>query len=241
MSVETAFQLLREANPVPDPALLTDRSADFGALLTATMQRSAEMQTQELTRTETPQPPSRRPWLIAVTAAAAVILIGFLLIVPNLGEPSDVVVDAPIPTTTPAPPAPAVDVEAAAPTQVQNDQASRATIEFAGNAQALVEGGAHIVDIQMEIEADFNDPGVSVRLLSVDGVITSTGINEDGNEFVPTWTWTSAGDKVTVLMVGRGVGIPDTRPAVVVSVQATASSDPIEFILTAPAGSGRPG
>lgn len=241
MSVETAFQRLREANPVPDPALLTDRSADFGALLTATMQRSAEMQTHELTRTETPQPPSRRPWLIAVTAAAAVILIGFLLIVPNLGEPSDVVVDEPVPTTVPAPPAPSVDVGAAAPMQVQNDQASRAIIEFAGNAQALVEGGAYLVDIQMEIEADAISPTVNVRLLSVDGEITSTGITTDGDEFVPTWTWSSGGEKVTVLMVGRGVRVADTRPAVVVSVQATASSDPIEFILTAPAGSGRPG
>ena len=152
MSLETSFRQLREANPVPDPALLTDRSTDLGALLIASKQRSAEMQTQELTRIETPQPPSRRPWLIAVTAAAAVILIGFLLIVPNLGGPSDVVVDEPVPTTTPVPPAPSVDVQAAFPTQVQNDQASRATIEFAGNAQALVEGGAHMVEIQMEIE-----------------------------------------------------------------------------------------
>ena len=240
MSLETSFRQLREANPVPDPALLTDRSTDLGALLIATKQRSAEMQTQELTRIETPQPPSRRPWLIAATAAAIVILIGFLFIVPNLGEQSDVVVDQPTPTTL-APPAPSVDVEAAFPTQVQNDQASRATIEFAGNAQALVEGGAHRVEIQMEIEADFNDPGVSVTLLSVDGVVTSTGITEEGTEFVPTWTWTSAGDKVTVLMVPRGVGIPDTRPAVVVTVQETASSEPIEFVLTAAAGTGRPG
>lgn len=240
MSLETSFRQLREANPVPDPALLTDRSTDLGALLIATKQRSAEMQTQELTRIETPQPPPRRPWLIAATAAAAVILIGFLLIIPNLGGQSDVVVDQPTPTTL-APPAPSVDVEAAFPTQVQNDQASRATIEFAGNAQALVEGGAHRVEIQMEIEADFNDPGVSVTLLSVDGVLTSTGISENGTEFVPTWTWTSAGDQVTVLMVPRGVGIPDTRPAVVVTVQETASSEPIEFILTAAAGTGRPG
>ncbi|MFW2340465.1 MAG: hypothetical protein ACN4GK_10475 [Acidimicrobiia bacterium] len=240
MSLETSFRQLREANPVPDPALLTDRSTDLGALLIATKQRSAEMQTQELTRIETPQPPSRRPWLIAATAAAIVILIGFLFIVPNLGEQSDVVVDQPTPTTL-APPAPSVDVEAAFPTQVQNDQASRATIEFAGNAQALVEGGAHRVEIQMEIEADFNDPGVSVTLLSVDGVVTSTGITEEGTEFVPTWTWASTGDKVTVLMVPRGVGIPDTRPAVVVTVQETASSEPIEFVLTAAAGTGRPG
>lgn len=134
-----------------------------------------------------------------------------------------------------------IDIGAAAPVQVQNDQASRAIIDFAGNAQALVEGGAHVVDIQMDIEADFVSPGVSVRLLSIDGEITSTGITENGDWFTPTWAWTPDGDKVVVTMVGRGVTIPDTRPAVVVSVQDTASSDPVEFVLTAAAGSGRPG
>ena len=49
------------------------------------------------------------------------------------------------------------------------------------------------------------------------------------------------GDKVVVTMVGRGVSIPDTRPAVVVSVQETATSDPVEYVLTAQAGTGRPG
>lgn len=134
-----------------------------------------------------------------------------------------------------------IDIGAAAPVQVQNDQASRAIIDFAGNAQALVEGGAHVVDLQMDIEADFVSPGVSVRLLSIDGEITSTGITENGDWFTPTWAWEPDGDKVVVLMVGRGVTIPDTRPTVVVSVQDTASSDPVEFVLTAEAGSGRPG
>lgn len=134
-----------------------------------------------------------------------------------------------------------IDIGAAAPVQVQNDQASRAIIDFAGNAQALVEGGAHVVDLQMDIEADFVSPGVSVRLLSIDGEITSTGITENGDWFTPTWAWEPDGDKVVVLMVGRGVTIPDTRPTVVVSVQDTASSDPVEFVLTAEAASGRPG
>lgn len=134
-----------------------------------------------------------------------------------------------------------IDIGAVAPVQVQNDQASRAIIDFAGNAQALVEGGAHVVDLQMDIEADFVSPGVSVRLLSIDGEITSTGITENGDWFTPTWAWEPDGDKVVVLMVGRGVTIPDTRPTVVVSVQDTASSDPVEFVLTPEAASGRPG
>ena len=151
-----------------------------------------------------------------------------------------------VPVTTTAPPQTTVvpepiDIGAAAPTQVQNDQASRATLEFAGNAQALVEGGAHIVEIQMYIEPDFNDPGVTVTLSTVDGEITSTGLTDNGVEFTPTWSWTPDGNKVVVTMVPRGVGIPDTRPEVVVYVQETADSERIEFVLTAEAGSGRPG
>jgi hypothetical protein len=250
MSLETAFQQLREANPVPDPQLLTDGSVDFDGLLAATRQRSMEMQTIEQTTPETPQKPPRRPWLIAVAAAAAVILIGALLVIPNLGGGSSDVVDEepPAPTTSVAPPTTAVpppaaevDVEAAFPIQVQNDQASRALIEFAGNTQELVEGGAHSVDIEMFIPANTNQPGVTVNLLSVDGELTSTGITEEGTTFTPTWAWTPDGNKVTVTMVGRGVAIPDTRPAVVVTVQGTPSSDPVEFVLTAESGSGRPG
>jgi len=226
MSVETSFQQLREANPVLDPALLTDDSSDFAVLLTASMQRSTEMLTDKPTHTEPQQTPRRRPWLIAVTAAAIVIAMGALFVVPNLGTSSDVVADEPT-----------VDVGAAAPIQVVNDQTVRATIEFAGNAQALVEGEAHSVDIRMEIEADFNSPAVSVRLLSTDGVITSTGVTEEGVTFTPTWLWTAEGTKVVVTMVGRGVTIADTRPAVVVSVQENASSESVEFVLTAAAGS----
>lgn len=86
-----------------------------------------------------------------------------------------------------------------------------------------------------------NSPGITVNLVSIDGVTTTTGITADGATFTPTWAWTADGDKVTVTMVGRGVSIPDTRPAVVVSVQETAASDPVEFVLTAEAGAGRPG
>jgi hypothetical protein len=134
-----------------------------------------------------------------------------------------------------------IDIGAAAPTQVQNDQTARGTIEFAGNAQALFEGGAYSVEIQMDIEADTNSPTVSVNLLSIDGEITPTGITSDGDTFTPTFVWTPDGDKVVITMVGRGVSVPDTRPTVVVSVQETASSDPVEFVLTAASGSGLAG
>ena len=93
----------------------------------------------------------------------------------------------------------------------------------------------------MEIEANTNSPTVRVNLTSVDGVITSTGETDDGATFTPTWSWTPDGDKVVVTMVGRGVRVPDTRPTVVVTVQETSDSEPVEFVLTAPSGSGLPG
>jgi hypothetical protein len=36
--------------------------------------------------------------------------------------------------------------------------------------------------------------------------------------------------------VGRGVGIPDTRSDLTVTVRKTSSSNPVEFVLTAEAG-----
>ena len=240
MSIDTSFQQLREANPVPNPALLTDVAEDLTGLLDASKRRSTDMQTQERTTIETNPTRVRRPWVIALAAATALVMIGLAAVIANTDEPT-VVVDEPAPTVTSVPALPPVDIEAAFPTQVQNDQASRATIEFAGDARTLVEGGAHSVEIQMEIEANTNSPTVRVNLTSVDGVITSTGVTDDGATFTPTWSWTADGDKVVVTMVGRGVRIPDTRPTVVVIVQETPESEPVEFVLTAPAGSGRPG
>ncbi len=46
MSVDTAFARLRDANPVPEPARLRDKSQDLNALLAATRQRSMEMDTE---------------------------------------------------------------------------------------------------------------------------------------------------------------------------------------------------
>jgi hypothetical protein len=219
---------------------------DIGLLEIA---RRSDMDTMERVQTVKPPRQRRNGPLVAATAFALVIIVGLvgaLLTSTNEGtEPANPTTTT-VPVTTTEPPQTTVapepiDVEAAAPTQVQNDQASRATLEFAGNAQALVEGGAHMIEIQMYIEPDSNDPGVTVTLSSIDGEITSTGITDEGVTFTPTWAWTPDGNKVVVTMVGRGVGIPDTRPAVVVTVQETASSDPVELVLTAEAGSGRPG
>jgi hypothetical protein len=233
--------LYRNDRPLPETM-----RPDIGLLEIA---RRTDMDTME--RVEVTKPPRQRrngP-LIAAAAFALVIIVGLagaLLSSTNEGtEPASptattVAVTTTAPPQTTVAPEP-VDIGEAEPTQVQNDQASRATIEFAGNAQAIFEGSAHMAEIEMYIEADFNDPGVTVNLSSIDGEITSTGTTDEGVTFTPTWAWTPDGDKVIVTMVGRGVSIPDTRPAVVVTVQETASSDPVEFVLTAEAGSGRPG
>jgi hypothetical protein len=233
--------LYRNDRPLPETM-----RPDIGLLEIA---RRSDMDTMERVQTVKPPRQRRNGPLVAAAAFALVVIIGLvgaLLTSPNEGtEPANPTTTT-VPATTTAPPQTTVapepiDIGAVAPTQVQNDQASRATLEFAGNARALVEGGAHVLEIQMYIEADSNDPGVTVTLSSIDGEITSTGLTDNGIEFEPTWSWTPDGDKVVVTMVPRGAGIPDTRPAVVVTIQETASSDPVEFVLTAEAGAGRPG
>jgi hypothetical protein len=78
------------------------------------------------------------------------------------------------------------------------------------------------------------NPGVTVNSLSPDGVVTTEGTSPGGAEVKSTWRW-DADDRVIVTMVGVGVGIPDTRPQIVVTVQATSTSDVAEFIMDSPA------
>lgn len=107
MSLELSLQELREANPVPKPALLTDESVDLRHLLAISKQRSTELHTDDLTMTERTPLPSRRPWMIALAAAATIMLIGASLLLANLGGSPDVIDETPIPAPTPstAPPA----------------------------------------------------------------------------------------------------------------------------------------
>ena len=61
-------------------------------------------------------------------------------------------------------------------------------------------------------------------------MVTTEGTSPGGAEVKLTWAWI-AGNKVIVTMSGVGVGIPDTRPQLVVTVQATPSSDVVEFVM----------
>lgn len=199
--------------------------------------RRMDMDTKER-RVEVVAP--RRRWsgaAIAAVAFAVVIIIGVATVLlsngSGVGEPvSPVTTQAP-PTTTALQ---SVDVGAADPIQAINDQESRVAINFAGNARALAEGGAHIVGIQLDLGfANELNPGVTVNYLSTDGVVTTEGTSPGGAEVKSTWRW-DADDKVIVTMVGVGVGIPDTRPQIVVTVQETPTSEPVEFVMDSPAG-----
>lgn len=112
MSIDTATQRLRNANPAPDPNLLRNDSDDLTALLHATWQRSTTVQTQQTHMPIPTKKPKTRGWLIAVAVAAAtIIVIGAVALLP-LVQGSDEVADTP-PTTldaarTPTTEAPAV-------------------------------------------------------------------------------------------------------------------------------------
>jgi hypothetical protein len=111
-----------------------------------------DMDTKE--RRDVERPPVRR-WngaLIATAAFVFVIMVGLatvLLSNRDGGEPA-----APLTTTVPTTTAgvESTDVGAADPIQAVNDQASRVTITFAGDARALAEGEAHIVGTQLNHE-----------------------------------------------------------------------------------------
>jgi hypothetical protein len=74
MSVDTAFQRLRDANPVTDPAALRKEAIDAAVFVTKTRQRSIDMQTQAQ-RLE-PAPVRRRRAATALAAAFLVSIVG---------------------------------------------------------------------------------------------------------------------------------------------------------------------
>lgn len=220
---------------------------DIGLL---TIARRMDMDTME--RVEVVKPPQRRrngP-LIAAAAFALVIIVGLAgALLTDIGQDPEVsnptTTEAP-PTTTEAPPTTTptvvIDIGAADPIQAINDQSSRVKIDFAGNARALAEGGVYFFQIQLDLEgvSEQNAPGATVIYLSEEGVITTTGSSPTGAGMSATWDW-FADDGVQVTLRGEGIRIPDTRPEVVVTVQETATSEPVEFVMDSAASAGGTG
>jgi hypothetical protein len=92
-------QMMRAANPVPDPATaLADD--DFEALLLVSQTRSGKMDVKETMRPAEPETPRRSGWLIAAVAfAAIVVVVGAAAL---LMRPTDGVEPATTPPTTSA-------------------------------------------------------------------------------------------------------------------------------------------
>lgn len=100
MSVDTAFRVFVDANPVPDPALLTEEP-ERDVLLAATLQRSTEMQTQEPMTTSPKERPPRRNLILATAAIAIAVIVGLVVFLPE--DDPQVGDQQPVPTTTPTP------------------------------------------------------------------------------------------------------------------------------------------
>jgi hypothetical protein len=79
MSIDTAMDRLRTANPAPDTRLLRDESEDLAALLSAIWRTSTDTQTQQPQHLESSQGERRGGWLVAAAAFAIVMLVGIVV------------------------------------------------------------------------------------------------------------------------------------------------------------------
>jgi hypothetical protein len=233
-----ATDLYRNDRPLPE----TTRS-DI-ALLDIARRMEMSVDTKEQVVAVEPRPRKRSSALIAAAAFALVIITGGITVLLTNDGGGTAPADTPTtlavtPTTVVATPAPAVveafDIGAADPIQAINDQASRVTITFAGDAKALAEGNVHFFEIEVHLEGSReNAPGATVTYTNNGGQITTSGSSPTGNEMTATWLW-FADDGLQVTLRGQGISIPDTRPEVVVSVQETASSQLSQFVMDTPA------
>lgn len=100
MSIDTAMERLRAANPAPDTRLLREESQDLSTLLSATWQRSTNMQTEQPVKPPRADRPQRNGWLIAAAAFVVVLLVGVAVIALGQQATDDPTDPAPDPTTT---------------------------------------------------------------------------------------------------------------------------------------------
>lgn len=98
MTVETAIERLKAADPAPVSVPVRDNTDDFTALLLATWQRSTNVQTQKPPTITPDNENPKRAWLItAAVAAATIIVIGAVALLSSLGSSPEI---ADTPTTT---------------------------------------------------------------------------------------------------------------------------------------------
>ena len=98
MSIDNAMDRLRAANPAPDKRLLRAELEDLNVLLSATWQRSTNVQTQPQQETQQSERPSRRGWLVAAAVFTVVVIIGLgmSLVATNNDNPPAVPHAAPV-------------------------------------------------------------------------------------------------------------------------------------------------
>ncbi len=80
MSIDNAMDRLRAANPAPDKRLLRAELDDLNVLLSATWQRSTNVQTKPSQETQQSEKPTRRGTLVAAAAFAVVAVVGVVAI-----------------------------------------------------------------------------------------------------------------------------------------------------------------
>lgn len=137
MNADAAFEILQEANPVPDPDRYRQITAAGHSFLAATKERILHMET--LTPApEKQEPPSRRSGLaIAATVFVVVVVLGVSLALRP--QQPDVVVPAPttVGTTIPEPPTTVVSIPGppfSTPTEAAE---AYLTAKFTGDYQEL--------------------------------------------------------------------------------------------------------
>lgn len=138
MNADSAFEILQEANPVPDPVRYRQITAAGHAFLAATKERTLHMETITPAAPEKQQPPTRRRGLAIAAAVFVVVLVGVALALGPLRGPA-VVSPAPPTTVTTVPETPTTVVTTPGPPFSTPTEAAEAylIVRYTGDYQAL--------------------------------------------------------------------------------------------------------
>lgn len=187
MSIDTAFERLRQANPIPGSEPYGDRSLDLEALL-AERQRRRMMQTEEHTKLD-----ERRPRALVYAAAALglVVLVGLIVVLS--GGNGDVVDEVPLTTvapqpTTPPSTAPVAPAEVGFPADLTGIYSGQVIYEEEdGTTHDRVLFALDLVDADGDLSGDLSraEPGSDSFNLGRD--LIPLNISRDGDTVTAIW------------------------------------------------------
>ena len=103
MSIDNAMDRLRAANPAPDKRLLRAELDNLDVLLSATWQRSTNVQTQPTQETQQSEKPTRKGWLVAAGAFAVVLIVGLGMILISTSNDNPPAVSPAVPVSVVVP------------------------------------------------------------------------------------------------------------------------------------------